>query len=140
MPLNNYNDLPLNLDNLSKEVVDCAFQVHKKLGPGFLEKNYEEAFCIELNKKNIPFERQKIFKIPYGDQFLNSEFRFDLLIDDQIIVELKSVDQIHPIHQAQIYAYLNASKLQLGFLINFNVKLIKDGIKRHTLRNFDASR
>jgi GxxExxY protein len=74
MPLNNYNDLPLNLDNLSKEVVDCAFQVHKKLGPGFLEKNYEEAFCIELNKKNIPFERQKIFKIPYGDQFLNSPY------------------------------------------------------------------
>lgn len=125
---------------LSKLVVDCIFQVHTKLGPGFLENNYEEALCRELERKNIFYERQKIFQIPYDDGFLNSEFRFDLVIDNKIIVELKAVDQIHPIHQAQLYAYLNANQLKLGFLVNFNVRLIKDGIKRYTLRSFDASR
>jgi GxxExxY protein len=130
----------MELDLLSKEIVDCLFKVHNTLGPGFLEQNYEDALCIELTRKNIYFERQKKFKIPYGDDFLNSEFRFDLVVENQVIIELKAIEQIHPIHQAQIYAYLNASKMKLGFLVNFNVKLIKDGIKRYTLRNFDASR
>ena len=140
VPLRQYNDLPDNLNQLSGEVVDCAFKVHKKLGPGFLECNYEDAFIRELQKKNISFENQKSFFIPYDEEFLNTEFRFDLVIENQIIVELKAVDKIHPVHQAQIYAYLNATKLPLGLLINFNVPLIKDGIGRYVLRSSETPR
>lgn len=138
-----YSDLPQDVDLLSKDLVDCFFQVHKNLGPGFLEVNYQDALVFELQCKGLAFEREKTFQVPYKDVVLNSEFRFDLVIEDQIIVELKAVEKIHPVHQAQIYAYLNAANLHLGFLVNFNVPLIKNGIHRYTnknLRNFDASR
>lgn len=137
-PMKNYNDFDNDLNSLSGDVVDCIFQVHKELGPGFLEVNYEDAVILELQKKNLFFERQKSFKIPYQNTFLNSEFRFDLVIENKILLELKSVEKIHPIHQAQIYSYLKASGYPIGLLVNFNVKFIKDGIGRYTLRNSDA--
>ncbi len=135
-----YNDISSDINDLSGQVVDCAFQVHKELGAGFLESNYEEAFIIELKRKNIKFEQQKICKILYKGDFLNSHFRFDLIIENSILVELKAVEKIHPVHQAQIYAYLKAANLDVGLLINFNVPLIKDGIRRYTLRNSDSPR
>jgi len=138
--LRKFNDFPDSLNKLSGDVVDCAFKVHQKLGPGFLECNYEEAMKIELHKKNISFEYQKPFQIPYDNQFLETEFRFDLVIENQMIVELKAVEKIHPVHQAQIYAYLKAAKIDLGLLINFNVPLIKDGIGRYVLRDSETPR
>lgn len=137
--LKQYSDIPDDIDRLSKKVVDCFFQVHKELGPGFLEQNYEDALAIELDHKQIGYQRQVDFSVPYKGQVLNSRFRFDLLIEDKIIVELKAVDRIHPVHQSQIYAYLNAAKLPLGFLVNFNVPLIKDGIGRYVNKNFVPS-
>jgi len=133
-----YQDIDSDLNIISGQIVDCAFQVHKKLGPGFLEINYEDALILELQKRNISFERQKVFKIPYDNGFLKSEFRFDLVIEGQIIIELKSVENIHPIHKAQTLAYMKAGAYPIGLLINFNVPLIKNGINRLTLRTSDT--
>lgn len=138
--LKKYDDLSPEMNTLTGMVVDSAFQVHRELGPGFLESNYEEAFLYELKSKGLSFLNQKNFKIPYKDIYLNSEFRFDLVVEDRVLVELKAVDKIHPLHQAQIYAYLKASGLPVGFLINFNVALIKDGIGRYVLRNSASPR
>jgi len=140
VPMKQYDDFETDINILSGDIVDCAFQVHKELGPGFLEMNYEDAFIYELRQKGLSFEQQKIFKIPYKKDFLNSEFRFDLIVENKILVELKAVEKIHPVHKAQIYAYLKATKLELGLLINFNVPLIKDGIGRYVLRNSESPR
>ena len=135
-----YNDISDDLNVLSGQIVDCAFQVHKELGAGFLESNYEEAFIIELKRKNLKFEQQETHKIKYKEGFLNSVFRFDLIVENSILIELKAVETIHPVHQAQIYAYLKATNLPLGLLINFNVPLIKHGIGRYVLRNSASPR
>ncbi len=135
-----YNDIYDDINALSGQVVDCAFQVHKELGAGFLESNYEEAFIIELKRKNLNFEQQKTYRVPYKGDFLNSSFRFDLIVENSILIELKAVERIHPTHQAQIYAYLKATNLDVGLLINFNVPLIKDGIRRYTLRDSASPR
>ncbi len=129
-----YKDFSDELNDISGRVIDCAFQVHKTLGPGSLEVNYEDAFTYELEKKNLVYERQKRVQIPYKDIVLKSYFRFDLVVANQILIELKAVEKIHPIHKAQVIAYLKAVSLPIGILINFNVPLIKDGINRLTLR------
>lgn len=139
-PAYQHNDFAGDMNELSGQIVDCAFQVHKELGPGFLEVNYEDAFCYELQKKALRFERQKSFQIPYKDIFLKSDFRFDLIVENKILVELKAVEKIHPVHKAQIYAYLKATNIELGLMINFNVPLIKDGIGRYVLRNSESLR
>jgi GxxExxY protein len=138
--LEKYNDLSSDLNHISGEIVNCAFQVHKELGPGFLESNYEEAFVYELKKYGLGYQKQKTFKIPYKDTFLETAFRFDLIVENKIIVELKAIEKLHPVHQAQIYSYLKAAKLPIGFLINFNVPLIKNGINRYVLRNSESPR
>jgi len=120
-------------DVLGKQIVDCAFQVHKTLGPGLLENIYEEAFCYELNERNISYERQKPVSILYKDHKLSAQYRLDLLIENQVIVELKCVERLSPVHDAQILAYLKLTHNRLGYLINFNVPLIKDGIRRRAL-------
>ncbi len=139
-PMRKFDDFTPDMNDLSGQIVDCAFQVHKELGPGFLEINYEDALIYEFKQKGLSFERQKVFKIPYKNTILASEFRCDLLVEDKILVELKAVEKIHPVHQAQIYAYLKASKIELGLLINFNVALIKNGIGRYVLRNSETPR
>ena len=141
--LRKYNDQSEALDLLSKDVVDCLFQVHKKLGPGYIEKIYEDCFCIEAKRKQLNIQRQYLLKMEYDDEFIPTEFRLDLVVENQILLELKAVERIHPVHEAQIYSYLKMSGLSLGFLVNFNVPLIKDGIKRYVpknLRNFGSSR
>jgi len=126
-----YSDFPKELNQLSGSVVDCFFQVHKELGAGYPEKIYEEALVIELSRKDISFEKQKTIQIAYKGRALSTHFQPDLIIENQIIVELKSVEKINPVHQSQIYSYLKATRLPLGFLVNFNVPLIKDGINRY---------
>lgn len=119
-----------SLNEISGNVVDCAFRVHKNLGPGLLESIYEDALCYEFKKRGIQHERQKALKVPYDDTFLDTLFRLDLIVEGKIVVELKCVDKLSPVHEAQILTYLKITKLKLGLLFNFNTPLIKDGIRR----------
>lgn len=118
---------------LAKQVVDIAFHLHKALGPGLLEKVYETCFCYELTKRNIPFVTQKKVPVVYDSIEFEEALRLDILVDDLIIVELKAQENYHPVWEAQLLSYLRLSDKQLGFIINFNVPLIKDGIKRMKL-------
>ena len=115
---------------LAKQIVDAAFTVHKKLGPGLLEKVYEVCFCYELNKRGIRYQRQVDIPIVYDDLVFDEGLRLDVLVEDSVICELKAVDQVNPVWQAQIISHLKLTGKRLGFLINFNVPLIKYGIKR----------
>jgi GxxExxY protein len=115
---------------LAVQIVDAAFNVHKNLGPGLLEKVYEICFCHELQKKGIRYKRQVDIPIVYDDVVFDEGLRLDVLVEDLIICELKAVEQVNPVWQAQVISHLKLTGKQLGFLINFNVPLIKDGIKR----------
>jgi GxxExxY protein len=118
---------------LAKEIVDCAFKVHKQLGPGLLEKVYEVCFCHELAKKGISFQRQIDIPIVYDGLIFEEGLRLDVLVEDIIICELKAKDELNPVWKAQNISHLKLTNRTLGFLINFNVPLIKDGI--HRFRN-----
>ena len=121
-----------HLDQLAHAVIGAAIEVHRHLGPGLLEPLYEEAFCLEMTERQIPFERQLKVPISYkGHPIGNS--KLDLLVDDELIVEIKAVERLAPIHSAQLISYLRIKGLQLGLLINFNVLLLKEGIKRVVL-------
>jgi GxxExxY protein len=115
---------------LATEIVDCAFKVHKQLGPGLLEKVYEICFCHELSKKGIQYKRQIDIPIFYDNLVFNEGLRLDVLVEDLIICELKAIELVNPLWQAQVISHLKLTNKRLGFLINFNVSVIKDGIKR----------
>ena len=115
---------------LGKEIVDCAYKVHKSLGPGLLEKVYEICFCHELNKKGILFQRQIDIPIIYDGIKFEEGLRLDVLVDDLVICELKAKDELNPVWKAQIISHLKITGKNLGYLINFNVSLIKEGISR----------
>lgn len=119
------------IDYLAKEIVDCAYKVHKQLGPGLLEKIYEVCFCYELAKKNIPFQRQIDISIVYDEIVFDEGLRLDVLVDDLVVCELKSKAELNVLWEAQIISHLRLTKKTLGFLINFNVPLIKSGIRRY---------
>ena len=123
----------LQFDELSKKVIGCAIEVHRELGPGLLESAYEQCLAHELGLKGIPFELQKTMPVQYKGLLIDCGYRLDLFIDERLIVELKSVAIIDPIHEAQILTYLKLAKIKTGLLINFNVSLLKDGIKRFVL-------
>jgi len=118
---------------LCAEITDCAYQVHKKLGPGLLEKIYEACFCYELSKRGIKNRRQIDLPIIYDDLVFDEGLRIDVLVDDLIICELKAVEQINPLWQAQIMSHLRLTGNHVGFIINFNVSMIKNGIRRYCL-------
>lgn len=115
---------------LSRQVVDAAFRVHSTLGPGLLEGVYEACLCHELRKRRIPFQHQLSLPVIYDSVRLEAGLRLDLLVDDRIIVELKAVETVLPVHRAQMLTYLKLTGHRLGLLINFNVPLIKHGIQR----------
>ena len=120
------------LDCLARAVVDAALEVHKLLGPGFAESVYEEALAVELSRRGIAFERQFPLAIKYKG-FCVGEGRVDLLVDGDLIVELKSVEQLAAVHVAQVISYLKAFDRPLGLLITFNVKLLRNGVRRVVL-------
>ena len=120
------------LDQLAHRVIGAAIEVHRELGPGFLESVYEEALCVELRARDIPFVRQSSVPVTYKGQRVG-ESRLDLLVGGQLIVELKAVEAFSPIHMAQIISYLRATGCPLALLINFNVLLLRNGIKRVVL-------
>jgi len=117
-------------EEIFKKILDCSFKVHTTLGPGLLESAYEECLAYELKKFNLMVEKQKPLPLVYEGIKLDAGYRVDLLIENKIIVEIKSVDALADIHMAQILTYLKLSGCRLGLLINFNVKHLKDGIKR----------
>jgi GxxExxY protein len=119
-------------DNLTYSVIGAAIAVHRNLGPGYLENIYEEALAIELAKRKIPFERQKVIHVEYEGQLIG-ESRLDYLIDKRLILELKAVEKLAPIHTAQVISYLKMTKVKFGLLINFNVQVLREGIIRVAL-------
>jgi GxxExxY protein len=128
-----YTAIPAEVEKMATSVVDSAFSVHKNMGAGLLESVYETCFCYELQKRGLKFERQVILPIFYDGVKLHETLRLDVLVENQVICEIKDVDEIAPIHQAQLLTYLKLAHKRLGFLINFNVPLIKHGIKRIVL-------
>ena len=120
------------VDALAKAAIGAAIEVHSLLGAGFLESVYEQALAVELGLRGIPFQRQHPIALTYKSELVG-EARLDFLIGGKLVIELKAVDAIHPIHHAQVLNYLKATGLQLGLLMNFNVEQMKDGIKRIVL-------
>ena len=118
------------INDLTEKIIGCAINVHRKLGPGFLESVYQAALAHELTKQCISFEREKALPVKYDDVFLNVGFRCDFLVEGRVIVECKAVDALTEIDQAQLLNYLKVTDLQVGLLINFNVKTLRAGLKR----------
>jgi GxxExxY protein len=120
------------VDRLARAVIGAAIEVHRHLGPGFLEGVYEEALVVELALRDIPFERQKPVPVSYKGHSVG-EGRIDLLVATELLVELKAVEVLAPIHKAQVISYLKATGLHLGLLINFNVPILRAGVQRVVL-------
>ena len=117
-------------ESIAKRIVDAAYTIHKILGPGLLEKVYEVCFCHELSKRKLKYQRQVDIPIVYDGITFDEGFRLDVLVEEIVICELKAVDEMNPVWEAQILSHLKLTGNRLGFLINFNVPLIKHGIKR----------
>ena len=122
--------VPSDVEALATATVNAALTVHRALGPGLLESAYQECLTIELGMAGIAVEREKVLPIVYRGRAIETAYRLDLIVGHKLLVELKAVESIAPVHQAQVVTYLKLLELPLGLLINFNVPLIKDGIQR----------
>jgi GxxExxY protein len=123
----------MDINQLTGEVIGAAIEMHKALGPGLLESAYEECLCHELSLKRFQFERQKPLPVEYKGVKLDCGYRLDLVADNRLIVELKACDKLLPIHDAQLLTYMRLADIKVGLLINFNVSVLKEGIKRLSL-------
>jgi len=126
------------LDNITETVIDIAIGVHRTLGPGLLESAYERCMVFDLAQTGLKVEQQKPLPIVYRGMKLECGYRLDLLIEEKVIVEVKAIEKLLPIHKAQLLSYLKLSGCKVGLLINFNVKMLKDGIQR-VVNNFPES-
>lgn len=120
----------MNREALIKKALDCSFKVHTELGPGLLESSYEACLAYELNKAGLNVEVQKPLPLIYNEINLEVGYRIDLFVENELIIELKSVESLNDLHLAQVLTYLKLSNRKIGLLLNFNVKSLKDGIKR----------
>ena len=123
----------MEFDELSNRVIGCAIEVHRHLGPGLLESAYEQCLAHELSRNGIAFQLQLALPVQYKDVRLDCGYRIDILVENQLIVELKSVEEIKGIHEAQLLTYMKLAGVKIGLLMNFNVTKLKDGIKRFVL-------
>ena len=123
----------MKFDELSNHVIGCAIEVHRQLGPGLLESTYEQCFAHELRLNDIDFKIQHPLPVEYKGIRLDCGYRVDLLIEDELIIELKTVEQFKSIHEAQLLTYMKLADIKIGLLINFNVSILKNGIKRFIL-------
>ena len=123
----------VNLNKITEKIIGAAIDVHRELGPGLLESAYEACVAYELVDRGLAVERQKQLPISYRGKRIDVGYRIDLLVEETVIVELKAVDHVIPIHEAQLLSYLKLSGCRVGLLINFNVKVLKDGIHRLVL-------
>ena len=120
------------LKRLTERIIGCAIEVHRQLGPSLLEGTYEAALCVELQIAGLNFVRQPVFPVNYKGQVIG-EYRLDLIVEDTVIVEIKSVERFDPIFEAQVLTYLRVTGKEIGLLMNFNSRLLRDGIKRYVL-------
>ena len=118
------------INSITESIISAAIAVHRELGPGLLESAYESCLVYELLQQGLTVERQKALPVTYRGVKIDCGYRIDLLVEDAVIVELKAVERIDPIHEAQLLSYLKLSGYQIGLLINFNVRMLKQGIKR----------
>jgi GxxExxY protein len=128
-----------SFNEITEQVIGACIEIHRQLGPGLLESAYEECLCFELSQRGIRFERQKPLPVKYKSVNLDCGYRLDLVVEEKIILELKTVEHLLPIHEAQLLTYLKLSGLTLGLLINFNVPVLKNGIKRIANNFIDPS-
>ena len=118
---------------LTEQIIGAAIEVHRALGPGLLESAYQACLAHELSLRSVPFEQEKSLPVEYKGVHLDCGYRLDFVVVDKVVVELKAVDEIHPVHEAQLLTYLRLTRCKVGLLINFNVAKLKDGIKRMVL-------
>jgi GxxExxY protein len=123
----------MKFDELSRGVIGCAIEVHRSLGPGLLESTYRQCLAYELSHAHIPFQMEVPLPVRYKEILLDCGYRIDLLVSGDLIIEVKSVETLLPIHQAQILTYMRLAKIPIGLLINFNVTKLQNGIKRFVL-------
>ncbi|HYZ21605.1 MAG TPA: GxxExxY protein [Rhodopila sp.] len=117
----------------SRRVIGCAIEVHKVLGPGLMESVYEACLCDELARSGLGFVRQRRLPVVYKGQMLDVEFRADLIVEDSLIVEVKAVQAVHPVHEAQLHTYLKLSGIRVGLILNFNEVRLVEGVRRRLL-------
>jgi len=125
-------EFPEERDPLTEKIIGCAIEVHRTLGPGLLESTYESALCVEFQLARLRFQRQLNVPVTYKNQPVG-DYRLDLVVENLVVVEIKSVDRFDPIFEAQLLTYLKITGLKRGLLLNFNSRLLKDGIKRLVL-------
>jgi len=123
----------MDRDPVTEKIIGCAIEVHRALGPGLLESAYEKCLAFELGQHGIPFRRQVPVPVEYKGARIECGYRIDLLIDDLVILELKSVDQLAPVHDAQLLTYMKLARIRTGLLINFNQQRLIDGLRRFKL-------
>jgi len=129
----------MDINGLTDAIIGAAIDVHRAIGPGLMESAYEECLCHELQLRDIPFERQRVLPVTYKGLKLDCGYRLDLLVSDAVVVEIKAVEVLLPIHEAQLMTYLKLGGWKAGLLINFNVSLLKNGIRRRVL-GFDEKK
>jgi len=129
----NHRDTEAQRDPLTQKVIGSAIEVHRHLGPGLLESAYEECLCWELKQAGLAVRRQVSLPVVYKEVKLDVGYRLDLVVEDRLVIELKTVERLLPIHEAQLLTYLKLSGLKTGLLLNFNAAVLKDGIKRLVL-------
>lgn len=123
----------MELNSITEKIIGCAIEVHRHLGPGLLESAYEECLSYELNKNGLRYKKQQPIPVIYKEIKIEYGYRIDLLVENKVVIEIKSVDTLNPVHEAQILTYMKFAQMPIGLLINFNVKLLKDGIKRYRI-------
>ena len=121
-----------DINKLTERIIGCAIEVHRHLGPGLLEATYEEALCVELETAGLKYQRQAVFPVIYRERNIG-EYRLDLIVENQAVVEIKSVERFDPVFEAQVLTYLRITGKKIGLLINFNSRLLRDGIRRFIL-------
>jgi len=126
-------------DDRSEEIIGACIEVHRHLGPGLLESAYAACLCYELSRLGLRFERRRAVPVRYKAIVLDCDYQLDLVVEDRLIVELKAVERLLPVHQAQVLTYLKLTGIQTGLLVNFNVACLKDGLRRLTVRRPDAA-
>jgi GxxExxY protein len=120
----------VDVNDLTGKIIGAAIDVHKALGPGLLESTYEECLCHEFDLRQIKYKRQQSLPVEYKGVKLDCGYRIDMLVEHRVIIEIKAVDSLQPIHEAQLLTYLKLTGIKVGLLINFNVKVLKEGIRR----------
>ena len=118
------------INNITEKIISCAIEVHRELGPGLLESAYRDCLAYELSKQNLEFEIEKPIPVQYKRVKIDCAFRADIIVENKVVIELKTVEKILPVHEAQLLTYMKLTNIKVGLIINFNVRLLKNGIRR----------